>query len=141
MDLQRPNDVIRSLESDPQRKQQEIIDLKSRLTAETQGEGEIARIAWLFSHLEDYLDTWTACITVFSMSDFVHNDLHVILTIGVDLIDEELLDLSGCNVFKEKWKDFASTVRSINNETSKDIGQELATKFECVRKVLISIGN
>jgi hypothetical protein len=71
------------------------------------------------------------------MDDFIHNDLHVVLRIGVDLIDEEVGCLTGNQRFMESWKEFAATVRGIQEKTSKSIVGELKTKFEIAHTELL----
>ena len=66
----------------------------------------------------------------FPMSEYLDNDLHAVLSIGVDLIDEEVRGMLGYAPFQQKWQDFASTVREINEETTEGIAEELRTKFE-----------
>src|ERR1043166_9112441 len=117
MNPQSRSEVIRSLECDPERKREMLSSFRQRLDTDTQGQDAIARLLWLFSHVEEYLDRWLCCVTLFSMRDFLHNDLHVILLIAVDLIDEEHRSLAGFDAFKEKWQTFASTVREIREET------------------------
>jgi hypothetical protein len=135
MDSQLNSDV-NPLESDPERKERAVTDLKCRLENDTKGQGQIARLVWLMSHLEDYLDRWTSCMTFFPISAFLHNDLHVVLTIAVDLIEEEVRLLPNYDTFKLKWKEFSSAVRKIDNQTSVRIAGDLEKKFECARKEL-----
>lgn len=132
-------EVIRSLESDPERKQQEIADLRARLDGDTKGQPHLARVEWLFSHLEEYLDRWILIAPYYSMSQFVHNDLHVILRIAVDLIDEELPALFGAEAFKQNWQEFALIVRKINKDSSHDISKQLMENFQTAKNHLLAI--
>lgn len=117
-----------------QRKAELIRSLKCRLDADTEGRDRMARLAWLLAHLEEYLDRWCGFLAFDSMSGFLQNDLHVVLTLAVDVIDEEVPALLGCDAFRKKWRDFAATVRKIDKETGKDITEALRRKFDDLKK-------
>jgi hypothetical protein len=134
------DDGTKSLASDPQRKSEMISSIRSRLNTDTQGQDQLARLIWLLAHLEDYLDRWTSCIRFFSIDDYLRNDLHVVLTIGIDIVDEEQRALLGCDAFCAKWQEFAASIRKIDNETNKDIIAGVVNrKFEAVRNELLRI--
>lgn len=121
---------------DVQKKVEMLISFKTYLEADTAGQGPWARMEWLVSHLEDYLHRWTGWLAATSMEDVLQKDLHVVLMIAIDMIDEEQAILTGYDCFQEKWLDFAATFRKIDMETSKDIAEELLRKFYDARKEL-----
>jgi hypothetical protein len=138
MDVEYPREVIWPLESDPERKKQEIEDLKARLVAETQGRGQIARLTWRLQHLEEFLYRWIGCLPFFTMGAFLHNDLHIVLIIGVDLVDDEIGGLHGCDALKASWHAFATAVREIGENTDKGVADSLKIKFEQVCNILLA---
>ena len=114
---------------DPKRKAEMIGLFKERLAAETDVTDGTARLAWLFTHLEEFLDRWIGWLSFESMSGMIQNDLHIVLSFTIDIIEEEQAVLDGCDTFKEKWRDFAASVRNIDQDTPKDIAPQLHRKF------------
>ena len=139
MSSNQANDAVGPLESDHQRRNEMIRDFKDRLEADTHGRAQIARLLWLFEHLAEYLGRWRAFLTVFSMSGFVHGDLHIVLKIAVDIIQDECRNLSGHDAFRAKVDSFAAAVRSIDAQTDKSISNTLQTLFEDARAELLHI--
>jgi hypothetical protein len=135
---------ITPMSRDPQKILDVIADLKTRMAAETRERGTIGRLTWLFSHVDEFLGRWVACVTQFLTTDFIHHDFHVVLTIAVGLVDEEAAQLANANLFKECWREFASVFRnitSIDKSNAGPLAQELMARFELVRNSLPKIEN
>lgn len=126
---------IYPLQEDPNRKSAMIADLMGLMQSATEGQGHLARLNWLLSHLEEYLERWTGCLQFLPMASLVYNDLHTTLLIGLDLVEEELKKESG--IPAPQWLEFVSVVRSIDKDSSKDISQLLRERFVRARDGLV----
>ncbi len=123
---------------DAQRKVQMAESLRSRFKAETRDVTPKERWRWLLDHVDEYLDRWIAFCNADSvtMSSHIHSDLHVVLLMGVDLLEEELASLASSHPLKKTWQSFSELVRGIHSETSKDITKELNTRLAVVQREL-----
>jgi hypothetical protein len=129
MSPQRDNEDVKSLETDPERKTEMMNSMRRRLAIDNHGQRRIQRVRWLFSHLEEYLDRWIACLPYFSMADYVHNDLHIVIHIAINLIDEELASLVGCSALKERWQTFTAAFQAIDGGSRKDVAELISGLF------------
>jgi hypothetical protein len=117
---------------DPHRRAELLKSLKELLEDETRGRDRTARLAWLFDHLEEYLERWSGWLALdtMTMGGILDNDLHVCLVVTIGLIDQEYAPLVASPAFQTKWSDFVSTVRQLDANTCKDtIVETLQGKF------------
>jgi hypothetical protein len=137
MDSQQEQDGIGPLECDPQRKSEMIRAFKQRLDDDTNDKDVTSRVLWLFEHLEEYLARWLGFVRVFRMKEFIHNDLHIVLHIAIDIIDEEYEKVPDYDSPKAKWRRFAATVRSIGEDTDENISDTLRLTFQDAKRDLL----
>lgn len=92
-----------------------------RLDADTHGADRIQRVRWLLDHLQEYLQRWIGWCTFSrdTMSDVLEHDIHMMLILAADIIDEEVA-LVRYPVLHEKWREFSETLRRIDGKRDKE---------------------
>ena len=117
----------------------ELIDsLRSQLDAATFGGGAVDRVTWLFAHVEDYLDRWTAfcALPKIAIRGILQSDLHTTLLIGLEFMDAEMRGIASGSPLRETWEEFTKLVRAINTQTGKDVVEQLTRSLAIVQSEL-----
>lgn len=113
---------------DAKRKAEMIVFTRELLDEATKGRGIAERLNWLFAHLEEYLERWRGFANIDGMSieGVIGTDLHVVLLIGVALIDEEMEKVDMSAHLRIRWNEFSELAYAINAQSSKEVGSQLS---------------
>lgn len=123
---------------DTKRKEEMIAFTKELLAEATKGCGVVERLGWLLAHLDEYLERWRGFSNIdgVSMKSVLKNDLHVVLLMGVALVDEEMARIDVVSPLRKEWDQFTRLTYILNDQSSKDIGQQLSTQLAVVEREL-----
>lgn len=127
---------IRPLESDPIRRADMAESLSQEYRDHNLNGTELDRIDWLLARIGEYLDRWVGCLRLFDMTSFVHNDLHFVMLLGIDLADTEIHSSLAPRDVINAWDAFATSFRSITGVTDKAISHQLVSQLANVRITL-----
>jgi hypothetical protein len=128
---------IRPLVEDHRRKEAMIDDILQRLNDDTQGQDRFARVAWVISHVREYLDRWIGAIRFYPVEMFLQNDLHSVLLIGATLAENEIQQLENHEEFKLKWRNFLTIVQGISKDSRKEIGEAMSQSLHLAIQELV----
>ncbi|MEN6451424.1 MAG: hypothetical protein ABFC96_13105 [Thermoguttaceae bacterium] len=119
---------------DDRRREELLKSLQERLLEATEPGDVGSRLAWLFAHLQEYLQRWKgfADIEQVSMYAVVESDLHEVLLIGVALVDAEIKLIAAESRLRVEWDEFARIVREINGESDKDVCDRVSSRLDAV---------
>ena len=107
-----------------------------RLDTDTKRQDRLKRLAWLFEHLEEYLDRLLGFLAVVPLEDLLDTDVHTVLNVGVEITDQEQSALVGHDEFRQAWQAFTSVIREVNELPNDERSKTLKSKFEAARAAL-----
>jgi hypothetical protein len=121
------------MDAERKQRQEELTKLfQEHLAADTEGGDATCRMRWLLDHVQDYLSRWIgfARLRPFSMKYLLESDLHTVLILGVNAIDNEMHFFGDARPLVEEWTACLAIVRSLRAGVDVDVSADLSTRFQ-----------